>query len=222
MLYTAKLTKRKKIFQPAYEIKDGTIYITNTKRAKKRFLKSGIKNVVFGKEFKADNVFGKIIKPLYAYDKSFLMDYLEEMIVHLAHFLKMSLPVDSIALFSPEAVNVACKYAKMVTVTGKGEDEVINGVNVRYVKKLKALPDAAIVLTEGYIPPLPGVPVVNLCENAPVGKNCSTWETMSFKCSLLPFEISAASLIYLLNENAEMTYELCSLRKKCPMLFTFC
>lgn len=222
MLYTAKLTKKKKLFQKPYITEGNTIYITDTKRAKKKFLKSGIRNVVFGEEFYADDVFKKMIKPLYAYDKSFLMNYLDEMTEHLIHFLKIKVPVDSIALFSPKGVSVACKYAKMVTVVSDGEDTMIDGVSVRYVKKLKALPSMAIILPGERGAVLPGVPMVNLDEKAIFGKTCSTWQTMSFKCSLFPFEISAQSIMYLLNRGEEMTYELSSLRKKCPTLFTFC
>ena len=63
-MYLAKKAKKKKLFQPSYEIEDNMIYITNTNRAKKKFLKSGIRDVYFGQEFEKDCIIGNVIKPV--------------------------------------------------------------------------------------------------------------------------------------------------------------
>ncbi len=221
MLYTVVFTKRTKLFQRAYTIEGTTIYLKDTKRAKKRFLKSGIKNVIFTKEAAEDEVFGCLVKELYHYDGAFLFNYLEEMLLNLTSFLKMQLPVEVMAVSGREATDIALKYAKMVIVADKGEDEVIDGVNVIYTKKLKKLPDIALVLNKGRLPPLPGVPTVDISEGAKGSNRCISYENMSFMCSLLPYEINAQGLMYLLHTEPPFDFHITNMRKKSPPLFTF-
>ncbi len=222
MLYTAIFTKKKRLFQRAYTIENHTVYITDTRRAKMKFLKSGIRNVVFDEEAASDDVFSGRLKPLSSYDEEFLFGYLEEMLLHLAMFLKIKLPVDTMAVSHPKAVQIAVKYAKNVVITDNGEDEVIDGVNVIYSKRLKRMPDMAVILNGGALFHFPGVPAVDLSEGARSSRCCATYETMCFRCSLLPCEISARALMYLLHTGGDFSFELTGMRKKLPLLFTFC
>ncbi len=221
MLYNVVFTKKKRLFQKAYTIEGETIYITDTRRAKKTFLKSGIRNVIFNKDVTADEVFGGLVKELDYYDGEFLFNYLEDMLLNLTNFLKIKLPVEVMAVSGREASEIALKYAKTVIVADKGADEVIDGVNVIYSKKLKKMPDMAIILKAGRLPPLPGVPAVDISEGAKSSKRCASYETLCFNCSLLPYEISAKSLMYLIHTNEKLTFEATNMRKKLPPLFTF-
>lgn len=220
MLYEAVLAKKKKLFQKPYVINENKIIITDTKRAKTKFLKSKINDVVFDECFKSDKFFAPLLKPLYAYDKDFLLTYSHQFITHMILFFKMDLPLDEIAVFSPRDICRVSRFSRLVTVVGSGEGDTVGGVNVRYVKKLTSMPDMAFVTEKGWVPP--GVPVIDLRECAQLSPNTSTWHTMSFKCSLLDGEINAPGLIYLLKDRSDMAYELTGLRKKLPSLFTFC
>ena len=221
MLYTAILTKKKRLFQRAYTIENHMIYITDTRRAKMKFLKSGIRNVVFNEDIASDDIFSDVLKPFSAYDEDFLFGYLEEMILHLTAFLKLKLPVDTLAVSHPKAAHIAAKYAKTVIVTDRGEDEVVDGVNIIYSKRLKRMPDMAVILNGGALLHFPRVPTIDLGEGAKSSRYCATYETMCFKCSLLPYEISASALMYLLHKEEDFSFELTGLRKKLPLLFTF-
>lgn len=221
MLYTALITKKKRLFQKAYTTDGEWIYITDTKRAKRKFLKSGIRDVVFNADVSRDEIFGSMVKPAVYYDEAFLFDYVEEMLLQLASFLKIELPVDTLAISDKKAIGIAVRYAKSVIVALEGEDEVIDGVNVIYTKRLHRLPDMAIKLQNGTLPPLPAVPTVDISEGAKSSRSCVSVETMCFKCDLLPYEISAKSLMYLLHERASCGFELTHMRKKLPPLFTF-
>lgn len=220
MLLRAFFTKKKKLFQKPFVIKGNNIYITDTKRAKKRFLKSEIKNVIFGSEFAEDEIIGKGLKRMYAYDEEFVLKYTHALAESLIKFLKLPLPVGEIAVFSEDNINCAKCFSRMVTVVGKGEDCVLDGVNVRFVKKIVGLPDI-VISTGKAIPPL-GVPTVDMRETPFSGHVAITWENMSFKCSLCEGEINTPELIFLLKTNPDMTYELTRVRKKLPPLFTFC
>ena len=220
MLYEAVLTKKKKLFQKPYVINKNKIIITDTKRAKTKFLKSKITDVVFDESFKNDGILTPFLKPLYAYDKSFLAGFSNQFIEHMILFFKMKPPLDEIAVFSPLDICRVSEFARLVTVVGNGEGDTLGGVNIRYVKNLTSMPNMAFVTEKGWVPP--GVPVIDLRESAQSGHNTSTWQTMSFKCSLLDREINAPGLICLLKEHTDMAYELTGLRKKLPTLFTFC
>lgn len=222
MYYVGHLTKKKKFFQKPYVISGNDIYITDTKHGKRKFVKSGITNVVFCEELKENLFPGRALKPMYAYDAEFLGKFVESTVIHMISFLKMELPVEEICVFSADCAQIASRYAKMVTVVGEGEDRIIDGVSIRYVKKIKTLPKLAITFSNEYPSVLQGVPCINLSENAQRSTLATTWKTMSFKCSLFPFEISAASLIYLIKTGEEFDYELTSLRKKSPTLLSFC
>ncbi len=221
MLYTGVVTKKKKLFQKAFTIDNKTIYITDTHRAKTRFLKSGIKNVVFNCDLSQDEVLAYKLIPLYGYDEKFLMSYIRTMFEDLLGLMKISPPLLTVAVSAKEAVPIALSFAKTVILTGTGEDYISDGVNVVYVKRLRRMPDAAIVLNHGHLPPLPGVPRVDISENATCAPLCIPWQNLSFKCSLFPYEIGAKSLIHLLNTGEEFSFELTSARKKLPTLFTF-
>lgn len=221
MLYTGIVTKKTRLFQKAFTMDDKNIYITNTRRAKTRFLKSGIKNVIFNCDLSRDEVFAHKLMPLYGYDEKFLMDYVGVMFNDLLSLLKLSLPLPVVAVSAKAAVPVALPFAKTVAVIGEGEDTVLNGVNVVYMKKLRRMPDAAILLNSGHLPPLPGIPRVDISENATDAPFCASWQNLSFKCSLFPYEIGAKSLMYLLKTDESFSFELTSVRKKLPTLFTF-
>lgn len=221
MLYTAIVTKKTRLFQKPFRTEGKTIYITDTARAKKRFLKSGITNVVFNCDLSRDGVFANKLKPLYAYDEEFLMNYVGDMLTDLVSLMKIHLPVLTMAVSSEKAVPFALPFTKTVIIVGEGEDTVIDGVNVVYVKKLRRMPDAAIILNSGYLPPMVGVPRVDISEGAIGARDCAVWENISFKCSLFPYEIGAKSLMYLLNTDEKFTYEMTSVRKKLTTLFTF-
>ncbi len=222
MYYVGQLVKKKKLFQRSFAVNGNNILITDTRRSKKKFLKKGIKNVVFTDEIREDETFAPVLRQMYAYDKTFIEEFLERMIVHMVRFLKMEMPLEEICIFSSRHEAVASKFAKMVTVVGEGEDKTVDGISVRYVKKIRSLPALAIVNSNEQASLLWGVPCINLSEYAEKAKNATTWETMSFKCSLFTFEISAASIIYLIKTGAEFDYELTSLRKKSPTLLSFC
>ncbi len=220
MFLRAFFTEKKKLFQKPFVIKGNNIYITDTKRAKKRFLKSEIKNVVFGSEFADDEIIGNSIKRMYAYESEFVFKYTRALTENLIKFLKLPLPLGEIAVFSTEDIDCAKCFSRMVTVIGKGEDCVVDGVNVRFVKKLTNLPDLVIVSRRGLVPA--GVSAVDVKELPCRGARVITWENMSFKCNLYEGEINTPELIFLLKNNPDMTYELTGLRKKLPPLFTFC
>ncbi len=200
------------------------IYITNTNRAKKKFLKSGIKDVYFGQEFEKDCIIGNVIKPVDEYDYNFLVGYLDHMIVYVAEFFKLLLPLESIAVFSDDerAIAICSKYAKMISVVGAcRESEVRGGITIRYVKKLKTLPDMVISQNGESLSPVFKVPRINLCENGEKSPLTLTRNTISFKTDLFPFDISMGTLVHFVKKGENVHYELSSYRKKCPVLFTF-
>ncbi|MBR5535076.1 MAG: hypothetical protein IKU60_00355 [Clostridia bacterium] len=218
MLYTAVFTKKTRLFQRAYTIDGNTVYITDTKKGRKKFLKSGIRNVVF----KSEDAFSEgLLKPLYGYDRDFIKEYLSGMTESLVSFLKPGLPLGEAVVTSKDAADIAVRYARTVYVTDKGEDEVVDGVNVIFVKKIKRVPHLVIKTEEGLLPDFLNVPTVDITEGARGGGYCLSWRSLSFKCDLLPYEINTECLLYLLKTQAHFGYELTSCRKKCPMLFTF-
>lgn len=223
-MYLAKKAKKKKFFQPSYEIEDNMIYITNTSRAKKRFLKSDIKDVYFGQEFENDSVIGNYIKIVDEYDYDFLCEYLDSMITYVAQFFKLTLPLGSIAVFSADekVIAICSKYAKMISVVGVcRESEVRGGITIRYVKKLKTLPDMVVTQNGESLSPVFKVPRINLCENGEKSPLTLTRNTISFKTDLFPFDISMGTLVHFVKKGENVKYELSSYRKKCPVLFTF-
>lgn len=222
MYYVAKLVKKERLFQKAYTAEGNYIYITDTKRGKQKFLKSGITNAVFGEEFKKDKIINSSLIPMRGYDRSFVLKFLEDMIRCITSFFKMQLPVDEIAIYSPMAEDIlktAVLYAKMVTIVGEeGESLCLRGVTVRKVKRLKLPP--SLIITDGKLrfSPIFKVPVIDL-RNEVRTKETLSYETISFKCELLPFEIGAEEMMYILNKRGDVPYRVTSLRKKLPPLF---
>lgn len=221
MYYMVKKVKKKKFLQKSYVIKENVILLTDTKRAKKRFLKEKPANAVVTEDFAEDLFFKDKLTRMYGYDVNILINYLEPLIHNMTDFLKMSLPLNEIVLCSKTGVRSACKYAKMVTVIGEGNDETIDGVSIRYVKKLKTIPDLVIITDNKTTVNLFGVPCIDLRENPSSGRFVSNMSTMSFRCSVLPFDISAEALMWLLKRADDIAYTLSSCRKKSPVLFTF-
>ena len=221
MLYTAAITKKTRLFQKAYTIDGNMIYITDTKRAKQKFLKSGIKNLVFNSDVSCDEVFGSMVRKAQGYSEAFLLNYAEAMLIELCTFLKLALPVNTILISDKKMLPIALKYAKTIVIWGDGEDYVVDGANVLYTKRLRRMPDAAMVC-EGSYPMLWGVPTVDISKIAKSSQKTITSQTLCFKCDLLPYEISAESLMYLLDCYGAFDYHLTSYRKKLPPLFTFC
>lgn len=223
-MYLAKLVNKKRLFQPAYEINHNMIFITNTSRAKKRFIKDNIKNVYFGCEFEHDSILGEKLVPAMEYDYTFLQAFLPQMIEYVAHFFKIKLPCEDIAVFSSDEKTIASciSYAKMVTVINKdGKSELRQGVTVRYLKKIKTPPD--IIVTDGAedLSPVFKVPRINLGKNTEKSPRTLTSETLSFENSVFPFEINLGTLLHLIKTGTPVTYKLTSFRKRCPPLFTF-
>lgn len=222
MYYVAKLVKKERLFQRAYTAEGNYIYITNTKRGKKKFLKSGITNAVFGEEFKRDKIIGPAIVPMRGYDRSFILKFLDDMIRCITSFFKMQLPVDEIAIYSPmpeDILKTAVLYAKMVTIVGEeGDSQCLMGVTVRRVKRLKMPP--CLIITEGKrrFSPIFKVPVIDFGDEVRT-KETLSYETIAFKCPFFPFEIGAEEMMYAINNMGDVPYSVTSLRKKLPPLF---
>lgn len=222
MYYVAKLVKKERPFQRAYTVDGNYIYITNTNRGKKKFLKSGITNAVFGEEFKKDKIMGEALIPMRGYDRSFVLGFLEDMIRCITSFFKMQLPVDEIAIYSPmpeDILKTAVLYAKMVTIVGEeGESQCLMGVTVRRVKRLRVPP--CLIITEGErrFSPIFKVPVIDLGGEVRT-KETLSYETIAFECPFFPFEIGAEEMMYIINQKGDVPYSVTSLRKKLPPLF---
>lgn len=223
-MYFAEKIKKTKLFQPAFSIRENNVFITDTVRAKKKFLKSGIKDVYFGDTFKNDKVFGTLLTEVNEYDYEFALSYLDGMIQCVTEFFSVALPSECIGVFSDDEriVSVCIKYAKMIVVAGTNrESEVRDGVIIRYVKKPKNLPD--IVITDGRatISPVFKVPKINLGKSADRTPMTLSAESVSFRTNLFPFEIGMGALVYFLKKGEKINYDVTSFRKKVPALFTF-
>ena len=225
MYYIAHFVKKTKLFQKPYVIKDQTIFITNTNRSKKKFLKSSIKNVLFSENVKDDTVLGQFLVKAERKDRDFEFRYLEEMIAHTVNFLKLPLPINEIAVFSPfaeELLPFLIPYAKMVTLVGEnGEQTITEGVNIRRIKKLKNIPSFVIEDSRRGLSPIFNVPGVHIGAGECSSRKILSAETLCFKTELLQEEINTATLLYLLEKEDEFKYELTSFRKKCPSFLTF-
>lgn len=224
-MYIAYLTKKTKLFQPHYRIDEREIYITDTKRAKLKFLKSGIKDVYFGEEFKKDNVIGESIRAARAYDKDFVLNFLEGMIESVTEFFSYRLPYGEIAVFSPDKkiIDIASRFTKMVSVVGfEGEDEMRDGMQIRYIKKVRTPPDLVITDGEESLSPIFRVPRINIGERCEKNPLTLTRETVSFTTDIFPHDINMGTLLYLLKAGENINYKISSYRKKCPEVFTFC
>lgn len=223
-MYFAKLTKKERLFQPAYRIEEGIIYITDSQRAKKKFIKSGIKDVYFGEEFEHDDVMAGYITKIDAHDEDFMIEYLEDMIEYITVFLRKSLPYGEIGVYSSnkEIADICTKYARMVSVVSNlGSADLKDGASIRYVKSLKAVPDLVITDGKADLSPVFNVARINLGDSAEKSPLTLSRETMSFKTSLFPFDIGVGSLLYFIKKGEKVDYSLTSYRKKCPPLFTF-
>ena len=225
MYYIAKLSKRKHLFQKAYYINGEDVYITNTKRGKKAFLKSGIQDVVFSENFKHDKIIGAKLCPMKDYDRQFVITYLPYMIDSVADFFNLRVPLGEIAVFSDmpyEIVPRCIKYARIITLVGvDGESDIKDGVTVRRVKRLKNLPDLYISEKEGFSS-IFQTPVIDLISDINRNPFTLSYSTMSFRTNILPFEVSANVVMYLKKRERNFDYEITSARKKLPPLFTFC
>lgn len=224
MYYIAQLVKKRRPFQRAYTIDGGTIHITNTKRAKKRFLQSGIENVVFREEFKSDEIIGGAIKLMEGYDRRLVLEFLESMLKCITEFFHLALPLDEIAIYShspDEIVKYALDWTKLVSIVGKdGETEVCKGVSIRRVKRLKKPPSLIIGEADMNFSNIFKVPVIKLSPGEKT-KETLSYDTIALKTELFPFEINAPVLMYLAEGRGDIPYTVVSFRKKLPPLFTF-
>ncbi len=223
-MYFAEKVKKTKMFQPAFSICGNNICITDTVRAKKKFLKSGIKDVCFGEEFANDDVFVSVLKEADEYDYEFALTYLDGMIQCVTEFFGLCVPLECMGVFSDDTriMAICMKYAKMITVAGKKrESEVRDGVIIRYVKKIKNLPD--IVITDGRddLSPVFKVPKINLGKSKAKSSMTLSPKCISFKTNIFPFDIGMGTLLYFLKKGEKVDYEVTSFRKKTPTLFTF-
>ncbi|MGM9551030.1 MAG: hypothetical protein ACI3XA_02130 [Clostridia bacterium] len=226
MYYMAKLEKKTKLFQKAYRTKDNYIYITDTKRCKKKFLKSPLKNVLFTEVFLEDELFAGKIREVKDYDRNFILNYLENEILETVKLLKLNLPLEEIVIFSPSGRDISdkcVKYARLVTIVGEtGEDYFKDGVPVRFLSKMKKVPDLFILEDEKkHISPLMKRAVIDIRENPFSGSYSLAWDKMCFKTDLFDFQISASVLIYFLKKGEISHYEVTNYRKKSPRIFTF-
>ena len=225
MYYIAHFVKKTKLFQKPYEINGENIFITNTNRGKKKFLKSNIKNVLFSEIAKDDVILGRLLVKAERKDRDFEFTYLKEMIEHTIKFLKTPLPMNEIAVFSPfgeEILPLIIPYAKMITLVGeKGNREVISGTNIRRIEKLKSVPDFVIEDSKRGVSPIFNVPGVHIGEGGSGSRKILSAETLSFKTELFKEEINTKTLLFLLEKEGEFEYELTSFAKKCPSFLTF-
>lgn len=117
------------IFPKNYEVEGEFIFVKDTIRAKKRFLrdlerqKKSLGNILPSEiyltdEFEKDAVFEGFLKPVTDYDYDFSVSYLDKMIEFVTDFFKIKLPCENIAVFSEDEniVEKCTKYGKMVTV----------------------------------------------------------------------------------------------------------
>ena len=225
MLYVAEFTKKKRLFQKHYIIDKNKIYITDKQKSKKKFLKSGIKNVVFGVEGAKDEIIGPFLEKAQLYDRDFALKHLENMIKEVIAFCNMTLPIEEVAIFSKmpeEIVELAYKYARVLTVVGdiKGKD-MKEGVIIRYTKKMKAPPKLIISEGERKFSSVFKVPVIDLGENNVKNSMTMSIDTASFETDILPFDISMGTLLYFLKKGENIAYKATSYRKKSPDVFTF-
>lgn len=224
MYYIAKLTKKKGLFQKPYLIKDKYIYITDTKRAKKAFLRSGIEKVVFSEAFKEDEIIGSRLCPIKAYNRDFVLTYLKGMLLCITDFLKLSFPLGEIAVYSDnpkEIIKAILPYGRIITIVGTdGDSFTEKGVTIRQVKRLKAPPDLYITEKAGFSSALK-VPVIDLSGTAVKTPETLSYESISFQTDLFPFEINGDAVMYLKKEGVKFSFKPTSMRKKLPPLFTF-
>lgn len=223
MIYVLRLLEKKKLFQKSFWIEDAIVFVTNTKRAKRKFLKSGIKNVVFDERVSQDCEFLKYAVVAREYDADFATEYIEDMIKTVAEFFKLSLPIDEIAIDGVlnSEIEALAKYTRLITLVGRKSEGVIDGVTVRTVEKLKAPPSVIIKGEGSKIPELFKVPTIDLSFNGKRNSLTLTTDTMSFKTDAFPFEIGLWTLVYFLKRGEKIDYELISCRKKTPVLYTF-
>ena len=225
MYYIAHFVKRTKLFQKPYIIEGENIIITDTNRAKKKFLNSNIKNVLFREHIKSDSVLGQFLVSAKRKDRTFELKYLQEMIKHTIQFLKLPLPINEIAVFSPfaeEIFPVLIPYAKMITLVGeKGEQTVTDGVNIRRIKRVKTIPDFVIEDSKRGVSPIFNVPGVHIGEGESNSRKILSAETLSFKTSVLKEEVNTDTLLFLLEKEGDFEYTLTSFTKKCPTFLTF-
>ncbi len=223
LYYVAKLKNKEKLFQKAYQFEDECVYITNTEKCKKKFLKSGKKNVIFKEEFYDDLFFSNLLCEAWAYDEVFCLGYVENMVKEISQRLKLTLPLEEIAVCTQKGemlTSLLSGYTKLITLCfEKGEGYFENGVPVRQVKKLKTTPDLIIYIAKS--PPLFDIPTIDLREIPKRGSKTLTWDRLSFKTDLFNFEINTPALLYFLKKGEIKNFELTSLRKKCTRIFTF-
>lgn len=223
MIYILKIAEKKKLFQKSFWIEDDSIFATDTARGKRRFLKSGIKNVVFDEKIAGDKVFSEYAVAAIEYDEQFAAEYIEDMIKTVAEFFKFNLPIDEIAIdsFSNLKTEILAKYARLITLVGKESDCVIDGVTIRAVEKLKS-PPSLIIRGEGSkIPELFKVPTIDLSFNGRKNAMTLSADTVCFKTNVFPFEIGMWTLVYFLKKGEKINYELSTCRKKAPLIYTF-
>ena len=222
-MHMAYFRKKRRFFDQPFVTENDKIFITDTKRAKKRFLKSPLKNVCFGEEFYHDKIFADKLIMAKLHNTDFLINYLEDMLEEVARFFSQKIPFDEIVVFSEneKIISVALKFARLVTVVGEGEAEGENGAQLRFVKKVRTPPSVVITDCERDLSSVFKVPRINLSPNAQSSIFSVTSESISFSTSLFPFDISADAVSFFIERGEKFEYKLSSCRKKSPMLFTF-
>lgn len=223
MYYVAQLKQKEKLFNRAYRVENGRVFITNTQRSKKKFLKSGINNVIFGEEFFDDTFFSDRLSEATAYDANFCANYATNMIGEIIKRLKLSVPMKEIVVFSDdgeELIKSLCSYTRLISIIGYyGKKEFEQGVPVRYLKKMKTSPDMIICHTAS--PQIYDIPTIDLTKAPQRGKKNLAWDRMSFKTDLFEFDINTPALLYFLKRGDIKEFELTHIAKKCRRIFTF-
>ena len=235
MIYIASFKKREKLFQKAFSLKKGediwSIEIVDEKRAKKKLLKKGPKDIIFSEDVSNDAILGGAVTQIRSSVKEILFPKIEEMLIEAVRFSKKSLPLDEIAVFAEgkeaeRAVLELSECARLITIVGEeGEAYASGGVAVRRSRKLTRIPSATIFISGGQN--LPRVPVIDIRDDPIEGamvmsKNNITLKKPEFLSLLPDEEISADSAAYFMECGYEFEAEICKMRKKSPRLFTFC
>jgi hypothetical protein len=235
MIYIVRFKKRKSIFDKPFTIGEengvGKIEIISDKRGKLGFIRKYSGNAVFPPLFKDDEIISPHLTPIKASPKDILIPYVPSMLREAASFAKKRFPLGEVAVFArgsegEKIAKIVAPYARLVSVVGeKKEGGSIDGVYVRFVERLKKVPDGAVAVDFCRLPS--SVPVVDLGGKCPKGRCTISFETVSFKAppqlALLECEtISAECAAYFIENGCDFAPEMSSLRKKCEPLFTFC
>lgn len=162
--------------------------------------------------------------PIKGYNREIWLRCLEDMVYDIASFFRLSFPLGEIAVFSEKGEDIVpylLPFGKIVTITGiDGKSEIIDGVTVRRIKKLKSPPDLIVREGERRFSPIFRVPEIYF-GSGDGKKHILSCDTISCKTNLFTFEADLESVMYFVNKGEEITFEISSFRKKSPSLFTF-